>query len=272
MKVLSFKFFAQIVETFAHNVLQRKLRSVGIFGKGEIFRSHLVDAETLHIVDVAGYYGLKQIFRHDVHRHNRIILSAHNHSVAALMPCFFFGMYNTGYQHWLALGATEFPFWQLMLYGLLAVLPRVVVTYAVGLGIEFAFAQWRKEEIQEGFLVTGILIPMICPIETPLWMLAVATAFAVVFAKEVFGGTGYNVVNVALVARAFLFFAYPAQMSGDKVFVATGTENFEFPHFAIGSAKRSCTKSGCRTNIFTWSKGLAAHAAKTECIKVTLES
>ena len=143
--------------------------------------------------------------------------------VAALMPCFFFGMYNTGYQHWLALGATEFHFWQLMLYGLLAVLPRVIVTYFVGLGIEFAFAQWRKEEIQEGFLVTGILIPMICPIETPLWMLAVATAFAVVFAKEVFGGTGYNIVNVALVARAFLFFAYPAQMSGDKVFVASGT-------------------------------------------------
>ena len=143
--------------------------------------------------------------------------------VAALMPCFFFGMYNTGYQHWLALGATEFPFWQLMLYGLLAVLPRVVVTYAVGLGVEFAFAQWRKEEIQEGFLVTGILIPMICPIETPLWMLAVATAFAVVFAKEVFGGTGYNFLNVALVTRAFLFFSYPSKMSGDNVFVATGT-------------------------------------------------
>lgn len=143
--------------------------------------------------------------------------------VMALMPCFLFGMYNTGYQHWLALGATEFPFWQLMLYGLLAILPRVAVTYLVGLGIEFAFAQWRKEEIQEGFLVTGILIPMICPIETPLWMMAVATAFAVVFAKEVFGGTGYNIVNVALIARAFLFFAYPAKMSGDKVFVATGT-------------------------------------------------
>ncbi len=143
--------------------------------------------------------------------------------VLALMPCFFFGMYNTGYQHWLALGADSFPFWQLMLYGFLAVIPRVVVSYFVGLGIEFAFAQWRKEEIQEGFLVTGILIPMICPIETPLWMLAVATAFAVVFAKEVFGGTGYNIVNVALVARAFLFFAYPAQMSGDKVFVASGT-------------------------------------------------
>ena len=158
-----------------------------------------------------------------VHVHDAIDSKRTMIVVVALMPCFFFGMYNTGYQHWLALGATEFPFWQLMLYGLLAVLPRVVVTYAVGLGIEFAFAQWRKEEIQEGFLVTGILIPMICPIETPLWMLAVATAFAVVFAKEVFGGTGYNVVNVALVARAFLFFAYPAQMSGDKVFVATGT-------------------------------------------------
>lgn len=143
--------------------------------------------------------------------------------VLALMPCFFFGMYNTGYQHWLALGATEFPFGELMLYGFLAILPRVVVSYFVGLGIEFAFAQWRHEEIQEGFLVTGILIPMICPIETPLWMMAVATAFAVVFAKEVFGGTGYNIVNVALIARAFLFFAYPAKMSGDKVFVATDT-------------------------------------------------
>lgn len=143
--------------------------------------------------------------------------------VLALMPCFFFGMYNTGYQHWLAAGQSTFPFWSLMFYGLLAILPKVVVTYLVGLGIEFAVAQVKKEEIQEGFLVTGILIPMICPVETPLWMLAVATAFAVIFAKEVFGGTGYNIVNVALVARAFLFFAYPAQMSGDDVFVATGT-------------------------------------------------
>lgn len=130
-------------------------------------------------------------------------------------------MYNTGYQHWLACGDTSFPFWELMLYGFLAVLPRIIVTYAVGLGIEFAVAQWRKEEIQEGFLVTGILIPLICPVETPLWMLAVATAFSVIFAKEVFGGTGYNIFNVAIVTRVFLFFAYPAQMSGDKVFVAT---------------------------------------------------
>lgn len=143
--------------------------------------------------------------------------------VLALMPCFLFGMYNTGYQHWLSLGATEFPFWQLLIYGLLTILPRVVVAYVVGLGIEFAVAQWRREEIQEGFLVTGILIPMICPAEIPLWMLAVATAFSVIFVKEVFGGTGYNVLNVALVARAFLFFAYPSAMSGDKVYVATGT-------------------------------------------------
>ncbi len=142
--------------------------------------------------------------------------------VLALLPCFLFGMYNTGYQHWLALGATEFPFWDLMIYGFLTVLPRVVTAYVVGLGIEFIVAQWRKEEIQEGFLVTGILIPMICPPEVPLWMLAVATAFSVIFVKEVFGGTGYNVLNVALVARAFLFFAYPAQMSGDKVYIGTG--------------------------------------------------
>lgn len=141
--------------------------------------------------------------------------------VLALMPCLLFGMYNTGYQNWLAAGATEFPFWQLMAYGFLAVLPRILVAYVVGLGIEFAVAQWRREEIQEGFLVTGILIPLICPIETPLWMLAVATAFSVIFVKEVFGGTGYNVFNVALVTRAFLFFAYPAQMSGDKVFVCS---------------------------------------------------
>lgn len=141
--------------------------------------------------------------------------------IAALLPCLLFGMYNTGYQHWLASGATEFPFWSLFFYGLLAVLPRIVVSYVVGLGIEFTVAQWRKEEIQEGFLVSGILIPLICPIDIPLWMLAVATAFSVIFVKEVFGGTGYNIFNVALVTRAFLFFAYPSHMSGDKVFVAT---------------------------------------------------
>lgn len=139
--------------------------------------------------------------------------------VLALMPCLLMGMYNAGYQNWLAAGQTQFPFWQLMGYGFFSILPAIVVTYVVGLGIEFIVAQWRGEEIQEGFLVTGILIPMICPIETPLWMLAVATAFSVIFAKEVFGGTGFNIVNIALITRAFLFFAYPASMSGDMVFI-----------------------------------------------------
>ena len=143
--------------------------------------------------------------------------------VLALMPCLLFGMYNTGYQNWLAAGASTFPFWEIMAYGFLAVLPRIVVAYVVGLGIEFVVAQWRREEIQEGFLVTGILIPLICPVETPLWMLAVATAFSVIFVKEVFGGTGYNIFNVALVTRAVLFFGDPAQMSGDKVFVSTSS-------------------------------------------------
>lgn len=141
--------------------------------------------------------------------------------IISLLPCLLFGMYNTGYQNALGSGAVHFPFWRMLLYGALAILPSLVVTYVVGLGIEFMVAQWRREEIQEGFLVTGILIPLICPIETPLWMLAVATAFSVIFVKEVFGGTGYNIFNVALVTRAFLFFSYPAHMSGDRVFVAT---------------------------------------------------
>lgn len=141
--------------------------------------------------------------------------------VLALMPCLFFGMYNVGYQHWLAIGATHFPFWELLAYGFLALLPRLIVSYVVGLGIEFMVAQWRKEEIQEGFLVSGILIPLICPVDIPLWMLAVATAISVVFVKEVFGGTGYNIFNVALVTRAILFFGYPSKMSGDAAFVPT---------------------------------------------------
>ncbi len=138
--------------------------------------------------------------------------------VIALLPCLLFGMYNVGYQHYLAIGETP-AFWCSFLYGALAVLPKVVVSYVVGLGIEFTVAQWKKEEIQEGFLVSGMLIPLIVPINCPLWMIALATAFAVIFAKEVFGGTGMNVFNVALVTRAFLFFAYPTTMSGDSVWV-----------------------------------------------------
>ncbi len=138
--------------------------------------------------------------------------------VIALIPALLFGMYNVGYQHYLVLGETP-TFWCSFLYGLAAVLPKVVVSYLVGLGIEFTVAQWKHEEIHEGFLVTGMLIPLIVPVNCPLWMIAVATAFAVIFAKEVFGGTGMNVFNVALVTRAFLFFSYPSTMSGDKVWV-----------------------------------------------------
>lgn len=140
--------------------------------------------------------------------------------VLALIPCLLFGMYNAGYQNSICSGV-EMTFWEMFAYGFLAILPKIVVTYAVGLGIEFIVAQKRGEEIQEGFLVSGILIPLICPVTTPLWMLAVATAFSVIFAKEVFGGTGYNIFNVALITRAFLFFAYPANMSGDNAFIAT---------------------------------------------------
>ena len=161
--------------------------------------------------------------RRGVHVHDAID-SKRTMSVVifALLPALLFGMYNIGLQHNIALGQ-ESSFWATFLYGLLSVLPQIVVSYVVGLGIEFIIAQLKHEEIQEGFLVTGILIPMIIPVETPLWMIAVATAFAVVFAKEVFGGTGYNVFNVALVTRAFLFFSYPAAMSGDSVWVRLGS-------------------------------------------------
>jgi len=139
--------------------------------------------------------------------------------VFALVPAILFGMYNTGLQHFLAIGE-EASFFQIFLYGLIKVIPVIAVSYIVGLGIEFVFAQKRGHGIHEGFLVSGILIPLVMPIETPLWMVAVATAFAVIIGKEVFGGTGMNIWNPALLARAFLFFAYPAQMSGESVWVS----------------------------------------------------
>ena len=140
----------------------------------------------------------------------------------ALVPALLFGMYNVGYQHFSAAGilATA-TFMQVFGYGFLAVLPKIIVSYLVGLGIEFTVAQWKGEEIHEGFLVSGLIIPMIVPVGTPLWIIAVATAFAVIFAKEIYGGTGMNIFNVALVTRAFIFFAYPSVISGDAVWVAT---------------------------------------------------
>ena len=139
--------------------------------------------------------------------------------VLATVPALLFGMWNVGYQHFLSVGESV-GFWDQFLFGFLKVLPLIVVSYVVGLGIEFAFAQIRHHEVNEGFLVSGILIPMIVPPDIPLWMLAIAVAFAVIIGKEVFGGTGMNILNPALTARAFLFFAYPQDMSGDKVWIA----------------------------------------------------
>jgi len=142
--------------------------------------------------------------------------------VIALIPALLFGMYNVGYQNYLAAGTLgQAGFFEIFFYGFFAVLPKILVSYIVGLGIEFAWAQWKGEEIQEGYLVSGIIIPMIIPVNCPLWILAIACAFAVIFAKEIFGGTGMNIFNVALVARAFLFFSYPQKMSGDAVWVST---------------------------------------------------
>lgn len=137
----------------------------------------------------------------------------------ALIPCFLFGTWNIGYQHFLSHGEVA-TLWQNFGYGLMKILPLYIVSYVVGLGIEIIFAQVRKEEVNEGFFVTGFLIPLIMPADVPLWMLAIAVAFAVIIGKEVFGGSGMNVVNPALLARAFLFFSYPSQMSGDSIWIA----------------------------------------------------
>ena len=145
----------------------------------------------------------------------RVIIIA----LIATIPAALFGMWNTGYQHSLATGAAP-AFWADFFYGLLKVLPLYVVAYAVGLFIEFASAQIRDEEVNEGYLMTGFIIPLIVPVDVPLWMLAVAVAFAVIFGKEVFGGTGMNIWNPALLTRAFLFFSYPNNMSGSDCWVA----------------------------------------------------
>jgi Na+-transporting NADH:ubiquinone oxidoreductase subunit B len=140
--------------------------------------------------------------------------------VLSLMPCLLFGMWNVGYQHYRALGSPDTSLLDNFIFGATKVLPIVLVSYAVGLGVEFTFAIIRKHTINEGFLVTGMLIPLVMPIEIPLWMVGVATVFAVIIGKEVFGGTGMNILNPALTARAFLFFAYPTKMSGNEVWIS----------------------------------------------------
>jgi Na+-transporting NADH:ubiquinone oxidoreductase subunit B len=160
-----------------------------------------------------------------------------NTVIMALVPCLIFGIFNAGYQHYLQLGEIEAvsagffssEFWTLnnFLIGAMKVLPLVIVSYVVGLAIEFVFCIIKGHEIEEGYLVTGMLVPLIVPVDIPLWMLAVAVAFGVVIGKEVFGGTGMNILNPALTIRAFLFFAYPTWMSGDKVWVHGARERAE---------------------------------------------
>ncbi|MCR5192478.1 MAG: NADH:ubiquinone reductase (Na(+)-transporting) subunit B [Bacteroidales bacterium] len=140
--------------------------------------------------------------------------------VIALIPALLFGMWNIGHQTALSYGL-DWGFWHQFWFGFLRMLPIIVVSYVVGLAIEFLFAEIRHEEVSEGFIGTGLIISMIVPVTVPLWQLALAVAFAVVIGKEVFGGSGYNFLNPALVARAFLFFSYPSHMSGDSVWVAT---------------------------------------------------
>ena len=143
--------------------------------------------------------------------------------VLALIPALIFGIYNAGYQHFIQIEGSDMSFGNLFFHGLWKVLPMIIVSYAVGLGIEFAFAIFRGHEVNEGYLVSGLLIPMVMPIDLPLWMLAISVAFAVVIGKEAFGGTGMNIFNPALLARAFAFFAYPTYMSGDKIWVSDAT-------------------------------------------------
>ena len=144
--------------------------------------------------------------------------------IVALLPALFFGMWNVGKLHFNAIGQLDISFMDAFVFGAIKMLPMIIVSYVVGLSIEFAFAISRGHSVNEGYLVTGLLIPMIMPITTPLWMLAVAVIFAVIIGKEVFGGTGMNILNPALTARAFLFFAYPSHMSGDKIWINTELE------------------------------------------------
>ena len=158
-----------------------------------------------------------------------------NTVIMALIPVLLFSMFNAGYQHYSAINGfpadfsvmNDFLTWDNFWIGIIKVLPLVVVSYGVGLLVEFIFAVIKGHEVEEGYLVTGMLVPLIVPIDTPLWMLAVAVVFGVVIGKEVFGGTGMNILNPALTIRAFLFFAYPTWMSGDKVWVYGARERSE---------------------------------------------
>ena len=192
--------------------------------------------------------------------------------VLALVPAALFGMWNVGYQHDLAVG--DLPgFWRQFWWGFLKVLPLYLVSYIVGLAIEFAGAQIKGEEVNEGYLVSGFLIPLIVPVDVPLWMLAVAVAFAVIFGKEVFGGTGMNFLNPALLARAFLFFSYPSKMSGSEVWIAhrcgadaiTGATPLTFLGDGMDALGANCSLGPAQM------KGIVEEYLKTASVPVLLK-
>lgn len=190
------------------------------FGKGEKFEKF---APAINALDTFLY-----VPNHTTHKgaHIRDAVDLKRTMITvilALVPALIFGMYNAGLQHFSQIEGSDMTFMPLFLFGLWKILPMIIVSYGVGLAIEFVFAIYRGHEVNEGYLVTGLLIPMIMPIDLPLWMLALSVVFAVVIGKEAFGGTGMNILNPALVARAFAFFAYPTFMSGDKVWVADAT-------------------------------------------------
>ncbi len=189
-------------------------------GKFEKFRSTFGAFETfLFVPDTTNQNGVHVRDAVDLKRTMSVV-------ILALIPSLLFGMYNVGYQHFHMLGQTDVTFVETFLFGFLKVLPIVIVSYVVGLGIEFITAQIRGHEVNEGFLVSGMIIPLVMPADAPLWMVAVSTAFAVIFGKEVFGGTGMNIWNPALVARAFFFFAYPSKISGDQVWIADKIDSY----------------------------------------------
>ncbi|MCI6551616.1 MAG: NADH:ubiquinone reductase (Na(+)-transporting) subunit B [Prevotella sp.] len=199
-----------------HNYLDKIRHLFDEGGKLHAFHSVFEGFETfLYVPNTTSQSGVNI---HDAIDSKRIMSIV----VIALLPALLFGMYNVGYQNYLAAGTLQNAgFWEIFGYGALAVLPKIIVSYVVGLGVEFAWAQWKREEIQEGYLVTGMLIPLIIPITTPYWILVLAIIFSVIFGKEIFGGTGMNIFNVAILTRMFLFFSYPAQMTGDRVWVST---------------------------------------------------
>ncbi len=201
--------------SFLRNYLNKIKPNFEPEGKLHAFRSLFDGFETfLYVPNSTSKSGVNI---HDAIDSKRIMSMV----VIALIPAMLFGMYNIGYQNYLAAGTlATASFLEIFCYGFLAVLPKIIVSYVVGLGIEFAWAQWKGEEIQEGYLVSGILIPLIIPIGCPLWMLALACAFSVIICKEIFGGTGMNMFNPAIAARMFLFFSYPSVMTGDQVWVS----------------------------------------------------